>query len=135
MIPIRMRWPLLVLTSSAAILVQAAPQTSGDAAAQPNPAVLPDAVSADAAANMTTATAALLNANGCLGCHGIDQKIVGPSYHEVALKYRGQPDAANKLAESIRKGGAGKWGQMPMPPFTQLSSEELRSLAEFVLAK
>ena len=76
---------------------------------------------------------ALLNANGCLACHGIQQKIVGPSYAEIAAKYHGDADAVGKLEASIRNGGAGKWGQVPMPSFMQLKPEELRVLIEFVL--
>ena len=75
----------------------------------------------------------LLNANGCLACHGIGQKIVGPGYNEVAAKYRGDANALSKIEASIRNGGMGKWGQIPMPPFTQLKPEELRAMAEFVL--
>ncbi|MDY7546515.1 c-type cytochrome [Glaciimonas sp. CA11.2] len=76
---------------------------------------------------------ALLAANSCLSCHAIDQKIVGPSYHDVALKYHADPEAVSKLETSIRNGGAGKWGAIPMPAFAQLKPEELRALAEFVL--
>ena len=76
---------------------------------------------------------ALLNANGCLACHGVDKKIVGPGYHDVATKYRGDAQAVSKLEASIRNGSAGKWGEVPMPPFSQLKPEEVRTLAEFVL--
>jgi len=75
----------------------------------------------------------LLNANGCLACHGIDKKIVGPAYHDIAAKYRGDTQAVSKLEASIRNGSAGKWGEIPMPPFSQLKPEEVRTLAEFVL--
>lgn len=75
----------------------------------------------------------LLAANNCLSCHAIDQKIVGPAYHDVALKYHSDPQAISKLETSIRNGGAGKWGAIPMPAFAQLKPEELRTLAEFVL--
>ena len=94
------------------------------AAAAPGPATAGAAV-----ADVTT----LLNANGCLACHGIEKKIVGPGYKEVAAKYRGDATAVSKVEASIRNGGAGKWGQIPMPPFMQLTPEELRTLAEFVL--
>lgn len=76
---------------------------------------------------------ALLGANACLGCHAIDTKIVGPSFHEVAAKYAGTDKAQAQLARSIRAGGAGKWGAMPMPPMSGLSDEEARALAQFVL--
>ncbi len=75
----------------------------------------------------------LLSANGCLGCHAVDKKIVGPSYREVAAKYRGDTVAAGLLQESIRRGSRGKWGSAAMPPFSQLTPDETRALAEFVL--
>ncbi len=76
---------------------------------------------------------ALLTANACLGCHAINQKIVGPSYHDVAMKYKGDAQAQSKLEASIRAGGAGKWGQVPMPAFAGLKLQELKALAAFVL--
>jgi len=75
----------------------------------------------------------LLDANACLGCHAIDRKIVGPAYRDVAAKYRGDADAPAKLQLSIRNGGAGKWGAVPMPAFAQLKPDEVKALAEFVL--
>jgi cytochrome c551/c552 len=87
-----------------------------------------------AAASPDTGNAtALLNANGCLACHGIDKKIVGPGYHDVAVKYRGDAQAVSKLEASIRNGSVGKWGEVPMPPFSQLQPEEIRALVQFVL--
>jgi cytochrome c551/c552 len=58
---------------------------------------------------------------------------VGPSYHDVALKYSGERDGRNKIESNIRSGGAGKWGAVPMPPFPNLSPAELQLLADFVL--
>lgn len=76
---------------------------------------------------------ALLASNNCLACHAIDKKIVGPAYHEVAAKYRGNPGAQALLEKSIHGGSSDKWGQAAMPPFPQLKPEELRALADFVL--
>ncbi len=76
---------------------------------------------------------ALLTANACLGCHAINQKVVGPSYHDVAMKYKGDAQAQGKLEASIRAGGAGKWGQVPMPAFAGLKPQEVNALAAFVL--
>lgn len=90
--------------------------------------------SAPAATGGSTLDAnALLNANSCLACHAIDKKIVGPAYHDVALKYKDDPQAVTHLETSIRNGSVGKWGQVPMPPFSQLKPEEVRTLVEFVL--
>ena len=77
----------------------------------------------------------LAKKNGCLGCHAVSQKIVGPSLTEVALKYKSQPDGVKKLAESIVKGSTGKWGAIAMPAQPQLSPADALSLAGWVLSK
>ena len=79
------------------------------------------------------ANKALAVKSGCLGCHATATKLVGPSYEDVAAKYTGQPDARDTLAQSIRKGGAGKWGEMPMPPQAQLSQADAKKLAAWIL--
>ena len=107
--------------------IVAAPQAAPASGA---PAVVP---SASTAGNRVIDANALMNANGCLACHGIDKKIVGPAFQEVSAKYKGDPKAVEHLEASIRNGGVGKWGQIPMPPFTQLKPEEVRAMAEFVL--
>lgn len=76
---------------------------------------------------------ALLQNNACLSCHAIDHQVVGPAYHDVAAKYRSDPQAVAKLASSIQSGGAGKWGAIPIPPYAQLSSQELQTLATYIL--
>lgn len=78
---------------------------------------------------------ALLNANACLGCHGVKQKIVGPGYGDVARKYRGDAQALAKVAASIGGGSTGKWGAVAMPPYNTLKPDEIKALAEFVLAQ
>ena len=77
----------------------------------------------------------LLTANGCLACHAVDKMIVGPAFKDVAAKYAAKPSAATQVAQSIRAGGVGKWGQVPMPPFPQLSEAELNTLATWVVAR
>ena len=64
---------------------------------------------------------ALAQTKNCLSCHSIDKKIVGPAYKDVAKKYAGQKDAADKLASKIMKGGAGVWGVVPMPVNSQVN--------------
>ena len=74
---------------------------------------------------------------GCTACHGIDKKIVGPAYKEVAAKHKGEADAEAKLEKVVRSGSKGTYGPMPMPPnpASKISDEELHSLVEWVLTK
>ncbi len=86
------------------------------------------------APSVTLDATALLAANGCNACHAVDKKIVGPAFRDVAAKYAGKPDALGQAKQSIRMGGAGKWGEVPMPPFPQLGEGELNALAFWILA-
>lgn len=74
---------------------------------------------------------ALAKSKGCMGCHGIDKKIVGPAYQDVAKKYAGQ-NVLDTLSQKVIKGGGGVWGQMPMPP-NAISPEESKKLVEWIL--
>jgi cytochrome c551/c552 len=78
---------------------------------------------------------ALLKDNACLSCHAVDHKVVGPAYHDVAVKYANDPQALARVMSSIEHGGSGKWGDVPMPPFAQLSSDDLKSLATFIMSQ
>ncbi|KWR91596.1 SorB family sulfite dehydrogenase c-type cytochrome subunit [Cupriavidus sp. IDO] len=75
---------------------------------------------------------ALLAKNACLSCHSLTQKLVGPAYHDIAEKYKADPQAQSKLEASIRGGSTGKWGAVAMPPFAGLQPDEIKALAEFV---
>jgi cytochrome c len=77
---------------------------------------------------------ALATSKNCMACHAIDKKVVGPSYKDVAAKYAGQKDAADKLATKIMKGGSGVWGPVPMPANTQVNAAEAKKLATWVLS-
>ena len=79
------------------------------------------------------ASEALARKNDCLGCHAVAVKLVGPAFKEVAAKYEGQSDAAERLTESIRNGSVGKWGDLPMPAHPKLSAVDAKKLAEWVL--
>ena len=75
----------------------------------------------------------LATEKNCMACHAIDKKVVGPAYKDVAAKYAGQKDAADKLALKIMKGGSGVWGVVPMPANTQVNDVEAKKLAAWVL--
>jgi cytochrome c len=74
--------------------------------------------------------------SGCVACHMVDRKLVGPSYKEIAAKYKNRPDAMAYLSQRVRKGGPGNWGQIPMAPndVTRLSDAELKTLLTWVLS-
>ena len=86
-----------------------------------------------AAAFPSFASKELAQKNACLACHGIDKKMVGPAYLDIAKKYGGQKDAEAALAKSIKTGGAGKWGPIPMPAQPGLSDGDAQALAAWIL--
>ena len=76
---------------------------------------------------------ALATSKSCMGCHGVQRKVVGPAFKDVAAKYKGDAGAAAKLATKIQKGGAGVWGPVPMPANPQVNDAEAKKLAAWVL--
>ena len=86
------------------------------------------------AACNSLASEALARKSDCLACHAVATKLVGPAFKDVAAKYTGQSDAADRVSESIRNGGAGKWGELPMPAQPKLSKADLKKLALWVLS-
>lgn len=79
--------------------------------------------------------AELAQKNACMACHGIDKKIVGPAYKDVAKKYKGNADAVAMLAKKIKDGSTGVWGPIPMPPNgAKVSDADIKVLAEWILA-
>ncbi|MCK6425191.1 MAG: cytochrome C [Burkholderiaceae bacterium] len=86
-----------------------------------------------AAAGGSVAVMALLQKNACTACHGVDNKIVGPAYREVAAKYAGRADAVAYLAGKIKSGGSGVWGPVPMPP-QALPEADAKLIAEWLAA-
>ncbi len=76
---------------------------------------------------------ALAQQKGCYACHDINTKKVGPAYKDIAKKYAGQPGAVDELAKKIKNGGAGNWGQVPMPP-QNVTDEEAKELAQWILS-
>jgi|APCry1669188970_1035186.scaffolds.fasta_scaffold05023_4 cytochrome c len=85
-------------------------------------------------AKEAAAAAELAKNNGCLSCHALDEKIVGPAYSKVAAKYSDDKDAPVSLAQSIRNGSQGKWGRIPMPSHGNMSNEDILLLARWVMS-
>ena len=77
----------------------------------------------------------LAQKSGCLACHAVDKKVVGPSYKEVAAKYKGDAKAEAMLADKVKKGGVGTWGQIPMPPNAAVSDADIKTLVKWILSQ
>ncbi len=84
-------------------------------------------------AGQAVASPELARSTSCMGCHAVDRKMVGPAYKDVAAKYKGDKKAAEALAATIKAGGSGKWGPVPMPP-NNVTDDEAQKLASWVLS-
>lgn len=71
---------------------------------------------------------------GCLSCHSIDKKLLGPAWKNVAAIYRGNPAAESILMNKVAKGGSGVWGKIAMPAYPDLSEDKNRTLVRFILS-
>ena len=81
-----------------------------------------------------SANQALAQQNACLSCHGVDKKIVGPAFKEVAKKYAGDKGAHDRLVAKVKAGGKGVWGEIPMPPNPGVKTEDAEKIIEWVLS-
>jgi S-disulfanyl-L-cysteine oxidoreductase SoxD len=105
------------------------PTTAATAAAVATAAAAPATTAAVATA--AAAGQALARKHNCLTCHGVDNKVVGPSLKDVAKKYAGRADAVPYMAQKIRAGSAGVWGPIPMPAQT-LNAEDAQAIAQWL---
>jgi cytochrome c len=87
-----------------------------------------------ASAGNALASEALAKKYNCLTCHAMDKKVIGPSYQDVAAKYKGDAGAEAKLVAKIKNGGAGVWGQIPMPPNPNVPEADIKTLVKWVLS-
>ena len=71
--------------------------------------------------------------NSCMGCHAMDKKVVGPSYKDIAAKYKGQPDAVDKLVKKVKVGGGGVWGAVLMPGNSSISDADAKTVVQWIL--
>ncbi|MFA6040695.1 MAG: c-type cytochrome [Methylophilus sp.] len=77
---------------------------------------------------------ALAQKSGCLNCHGVSNKILGPAYTDVAAKYKGDKTAEARLIAKVKAGGSGAWGTMPMPANSpQVKDEDIKTIVKWVL--
>lgn len=90
-------------------------------------------VSLGAVATASADPVALATQRGCMACHQVETKVVGPAYKEVAAKYKGQEDAVEMLSAKVKAGGSGVWGPVPMPPNAHVSDEDIKVIVEWVM--
>lgn len=71
--------------------------------------------------------------SACMNCHGLNNKIVGPGFNEIAQKYKGDKKALGFLVKKVRSGGSGVWGSIPMPP-NNLTEADAKRVVEWILS-
>lgn len=77
---------------------------------------------------------ALLKKSGCMACHTVDKKLVGPALKDIAAKYKGVPGAVATLAKKVRAGGSGNWGTVAMAPApATVSDADLKEAITYIL--
>jgi cytochrome c len=82
---------------------------------------------------------ALARKSGCLACHSVEHKVVGPAWRDVAARYRDDDGARARLIAKVKKGGKGNWtdvtGGVPMPPYSpRVADADIETLVDFVLS-
>ncbi|MFC0350123.1 c-type cytochrome [Undibacterium danionis] len=85
------------------------------------------AIAAESGADLT-------KKNNCMSCHGVDKKVIGPAFKDVAKKYKGNADAVALLSKKVKDGGSGVWGPIPMSPNKAVSDADIKVMVEYVLA-
>jgi cytochrome c len=76
----------------------------------------------------------LAKANNCIACHTVERQRVGPAFKAIAERFAGNEAAVDVLAYSIRHGGGGRWGPIPMPAQPQVTGATARTLAQWILS-
>jgi cytochrome c len=80
------------------------------------------------------AAEALAKSSGCLACHTTDKKLIGPSYKDVAAKYRGNKAAEADLIKKVKAGSKGVWGDIPMTPNAHVKDEDIKTVVQWILS-
>jgi len=127
--------PVKSLSEASAVVQAARATVVGAGASAPAVAVAPKLATDEPAAKGEggKAPAQLAVEGNCMACHGVDNKLVGPSFRQVAEKYHGTPGAAALLAGRVKNGGQGVWGQIPMPANATIPEEDIRRIVGWIL--
>ena len=89
-------------------------------------------------AGQASADLELAKKSGCLACHSVEKKVVGPAWKDVDAKYKGDAGARDALVAKVKAGGKGNWtevtGGVPMPPYSpRVADADIETLVDFVL--
>jgi cytochrome c len=90
-------------------------------------------MSLGAVATASADALALATQSGCMACHQVETKVVGPAYKDVAAKYKGQEGVLDTLVAKVKAGGSGVWGPVPMPPNVNVKDEDIKTIVTWVL--
>ena len=76
----------------------------------------------------------LAQKSNCVACHAAETKLVGPSWKDISKKYEGDATAEARLITKVKKGGAGVWGPVPMPPNVTVKDADIKTIVQYVLS-
>ncbi|WP_224996729.1 ThuA domain-containing protein [Cesiribacter sp. SM1] len=76
----------------------------------------------------------LMEESDCKACHAIDKESIGPSYQQVAQKYKGDAGAVDRLANKVIQGGAGVWGEVAMSAHPGIAPDDAKEIIKYVLS-
>jgi len=76
----------------------------------------------------------LARSKNCVACHAVERRMIGPPFTAIAARYAGDSNAVRTLSERVLAGTSGAWGQMPMPPQSNLSQDEVEALVRWILS-
>ena len=87
------------------------------------------------AAGNAAANEKLAQSSGCMTCHAVDKKVIGPGFKEIAAKYRNDKAAEANLVKKVKAGGSGVWGSTPMPPNAHVKEDDIKTIVQWVLSQ
>ncbi len=125
--------PVQAAVGAVGAMVQQATEAASQTAGQAATAVSGMMGQAPAAPAAVEDASGLAQAKGCLGCHQVATKVLGPAYKDVAAKFQGDPNAVDTLVKAVKHGSVGVWGQIPMPP-NNVTDEEATKLVKWILS-
>lgn len=76
----------------------------------------------------------LMAKQDCATCHKETEKVIGPSFKEIAAKYPNTDENIATLADKIIKGGSGNWGEIPMAPHSAISTDDAKEMVKYILS-